>query len=287
MLSPSNGKRVIVRTIGRHLPKLVTIGLLLLFFLPMAVNLDAASALLEKFVPVSDTQTAERFIHELQARKYDALIASTNPALKGKALRKSFAAAADAMQGASDLTFVKIQVQSDGTTSLIYDATLPKGDALILVTFERSSGKPIIDALQVQPLSSSYEASNALTLSGRGFRYYLWSIAAAIDAIATLVALITCAWLPYVRLRWLWMLFICTGVIQCSLNWVTGAWWIAPVSIAFPPVRITAEYYDAPWILSVYVPLGACLFWWFRPQLVVPRVSAEPVPPTVAADVQV
>jgi hypothetical protein len=59
--------------------------------------------------------------------------------------------------------------------------------------------------------------------------------------------------------KWLWVLFILAGVGKFAVNWTSGEWGIAPLSLQLLSASAVASLYG-PWILSFSLPLGAIVF---------------------------
>jgi hypothetical protein len=84
--------------------------------------------------------------------------------------------------------------------------------------------------------------------------------------LITLWALVSCVRTKLKGRKWPWVLFILLGIGKFAVNWTTGAWEFAPISVQLFGASATAPFYG-PWTVAVSLPLGAIAFLAFRNKL--------------------
>jgi hypothetical protein len=138
--------------------------------------------------------------------------------------------------------------------------------------------------MRVQPLTDSLQELNAFTFKHATVWHYVFFAAAVVIPIFVLVTLITCIRTKIPKRKWLWVIFILLGLMNCSFNWTTGAIdWRPMAFLVFGAGAFSAGAYGA-WVISVAAPVGAVMFWIQRREW---RTAAatEVTPPPIAPGV--
>jgi hypothetical protein len=242
--------------------------------------------LIQKFAPKEDDEFARHFITLIREGRYDEASPLIDPVVADKAgpaemlqLHKIVdhgEPIAIELIGANVGYFKTWSGSGSRQTNLVYQ--LQFRDAWVVATVvvqSNDDGRRIWSAF-FQPVSDSLQVLNRFTLVNKTATHYLF-LAAAILVPLFIVATMVICFRSRVRRRWLWLIFIVLGFVQFRLNWTTGAWDIAPISLNLLGASwIRASSY-APVILSFSIPVGAITFLICRRRL---RRKDEPPPLT-------
>jgi hypothetical protein len=131
------------------------------------------------------------------------------------------------------------------------------------VAVEEKNGAKTIVGFNVNPITQSLETQNRFTLVGKDAVHYTVLLAAVAAALLTLYSLVVCARSKPLRRKWLWVLFILFGFGKAAVNWTTGEWGIAPLSVQMFSASAVAPLYG-PWTIAASLPLGALMFLFYR-----------------------
>jgi hypothetical protein len=227
--------------------------------------------LFQGMIPVSDDTIARHYIEQLRTRHFSEIERHLDPRIGGDTQAGlEQAASLIAGQPLRSLDAVGFQENLTGgehEIALAYEATMPHSWALVQIVPRGTGASTMIEGLRVNPMSTSLETVNAFTLHSKDLAQYAWLVAAVAVGLFTTWGLVVCAWEPYVKLRWLWLLLICFGVAQFSMNWTSGSSFIQPIAISVPTIAFRRMGPIAPWIVSFWVPLGAIIFMLLRGKL--------------------
>jgi hypothetical protein len=238
---------------------------------PWSTVLEKAA--FQKFLPVDDDAIARQYITLIEERQYASIERTIDPALVSAKARSSLQQAASLLTGQAVRRVDVVGFRVDGMpgqeqlASLTYEVTLDHSVILAVVSIKRSGAGVILEALRVLPLTAPLEKLNAFTFEHKGMANYLWMLTMCAIGIFVVVTLLVCANEQNIKLRWLWMLIVCLGFVQFSLNWTTGAHLITPISFSMPGIGFVRDGPYAPWIVTFALPLGACTFWLVRRRL--------------------
>lgn len=136
----------------------------------------------------------------------------------------------------------------------------PQQNVLVAVLMERKGTGPwLLDGIHLDSVSpAQVAAASGFSLQGKTPLHY--AVAGGV-ILAPLICLVTAgvaAW----RRRWGWMVLSLFGVAQIALNWSNGAWQFQPINVAFLSAAAVKGLGPLdPWILMVWLPLPALLFW--------------------------
>jgi hypothetical protein len=146
----------------------------------------------------------------------------------------------------------------------IHEREYPDHVVRVETTLVRSASSEAwrVQGLHVRVAQRAELAANAFTLNGKpaGFLAFIAAVA-LIPLVLWATALCALFW-KNLKHRWLWVLFICIGAGQVSMNGATGAIGVMPISIQlFGSGATWSGSAFEPWIFSLSLPVGALVFW--------------------------
>ena len=246
----------------RHLACLVA-----LFFLSACSQED----LLQKFFTPEDQATAKIYIDRLRTHDFDEIERAADQSIKGPNLRSTLVQMADQIPAQYPTSVKLVGAQTfhlpAGTmTNTTFEYDFGGKWLLANVAVQEKNGTKTIVGFNIYPRSRSLESENHFTLSGKGTTQYLLLAMAISAALLTLYALVACVRTKLPGRKWPWILFIIFGFGTVAVNWTTGQWSIAPLSVQLFSVSATAQFYG-PWIVAVSAPVGAIWFLLYRRKL--------------------
>ncbi len=236
--------------------------------------------ILEKFAPKEDEEIARKFIDAVRTARYDEAKALLDAAVKvgpddlarmhdivdhGEPTKVG-------LVGANTAFFTR-QTRSGKVTNLTYQIQFTETWVVATVRIESDAVKRRITSAHFTPIAASLETLHRFTLTGKSVGHYV-VLAAVIFVPLFIVTTIVVCFRSRVRRPWLWAIFMVIGFGQLQFNWTTGNWAIRPISILLFGASTFREFYG-PWILSVGLPVGALIFWFYRSRL---RRTGEPPP---------
>lgn len=221
-----------------------------------------------KFASPDEQTLARSYIDRLRARDYDAIEKSLDRRIAGPSVRGNLEKMS-ALVPSGEPSSVKLvgahKFSQGGTISLntTFEYQFAEGWMLANVVIEERGGAKAITGFNVYPRTQSIEEENRFNLVGKQPVQYLVLAGAIGAAVVSIYALVVCARTKVLRKKWLWILFILAGVGQFAVNWTSGEWSIAPLSIQLLSASASAQLYG-PWILSFSIPLGAIVFLFYH-----------------------
>jgi len=228
--------------------------------------------LIQRFSSQEDQATAKGYVDRLRARNFDEIERALDPSIRTANIRETLIKMA-ALVPNQEPTSVKLvgahsfSASDAKTVNTTFEYNF--GDKWLLANVavrERQGAKTIV-GFTINPISQSLEAQNRFTLSGKSAIQYSVLIAAIAAALVSLYSLVICAKTKFPKRKWLWVLFILVGFGKLAVNWTTGEWGIAPLSVQLFSAAAMAPLYG-PWTVAVSLPLGAIVFLFFkRPRL--------------------
>ena len=258
----------------------------------LAVGCVDEKALLARFAPKDHDQLARQFLDRLRHADAAAAHGMLEPTVAANTAAADIERLLGLMNygeplaveliGANVGFFKPAGAEATKQSNLAYEIQFQQ--SWVLATFLITSTKegPRISSGNLQPLPNSLRVLNRFTLRNKSLVHYLFLAAVTGVLVLTLVALVLCA-RSKVRRRWLWMIFILVGLGKFSLNWSTGQWEVAPISILLVGAAYMRASSYAPLIVSFGVPVGAILFLMLRRRLQRPPASPE-LPPVAEAE---
>lgn len=106
-----------------------------------------------------------------------------------------------------------------------------------------------------------------LPRSWADFRWFYLALAAAF-CMLSYMTFVLCLFSPIVRwrYRWLWALATLSGAPQFNLDWSTLAMTTKFLTVHFPVAALGTYMAYGSWVLSLWVPVGALIYWARRAQ---------------------
>lgn len=224
--------------------------------------------LIQKFSSPEDQAMAKSYIDRLRARSFDEIEEALDPSIRTANIRETLVKMADLVPN-QEPTSVKIvgahsfSASDAKTVNTTFEYNFGDKWLLANVAVRERQGTKTIVGFNVNPISQSLETQNRFTLAGKGAIQYSVLIAAIAAALLTLYSLVICAKTKFPKRKWLWVLFILVGFGKLAVNWTTGEWGIAPLSVQLFSAAAMAPLYG-PWTIAVSLPLGAIVFLLFK-----------------------
>lgn len=239
---------------------------------------------MKKLTPAEDESIARRYVDLLRQHGFEQIERDLDASLVDSNLRDTL----DKMAGmfpAEDPKSVKVvnvrlfSNQESSTHSLTLEYEFPSKWLLVDMAIQRKGGASTIVGFHVNPIPDSLENLNRFTLIGKSALQYLVLAIAVLWPLFCLYVLVLCIRSKNQKLRWLWAIFILCGVGKLAVNWTSGEWTFTPLAFNIPCSSATAIPPYGPWVVAVFLPLGAILFLlkdWKNAAL------SEPVSPSAA-----
>ena len=224
--------------------------------------------LLQKFSSPEDQAAAKAYVDQLRLGKLEEIEKALDPSIRTPNIRDTLKKMADLIpiQEPSSIKLVGAHLSSASgvrTTNTTLEYGFGKQWLLASVAVQDKNGVKTVVGFHINPITQSLEEQNRFNFVGKSVTHYA-VLAAAVAAVpVTLYALVACLRTKPLKRKWLWMLFILVGVGKLAVNWTTGGWAFAPVSIQFISVSAHAALYG-PWIVAVSIPIGALIFLFYK-----------------------
>ena len=246
---------------GMRTPLLAALALIVL----VACSQDE---LLQKFSSQEDQATAKSYIDQLRARKFDEIEKALDPGIRTGNIRDTLTKMAELIPSQEPISIKLVgahKFQGPNTTTVSTTFEYSFGDKWLLtnVAVRDRNGSKTIVGFNVNPMTQSLESQNRFSLAGKSVLHYTILVAAMAAALLTLYSLLVCARTKPLKRKWLWVLFILVGFGKLAVNWTTGEWGIAPLSVQLFSASAFAPLYG-PWRIAVSLPLGALVFLAYR-----------------------
>lgn len=234
--------------------------------------------LLQRFSTPEDQATAKSYIDRLRAGKFDEIEKALDPSIRTPSIRDTLANMAAAIPN-GEPTSVKLvgaqtfQSSDARTVNTTFEYNFGGNWLLANVAVRERQGTKTVVGFNVNPLTESLEAQNRFAFAGKSTVQYVVLVAAIGAVLITLYSVVVCARTRIPRRKWLWVLFILVGFGKLAVNWTTGEWGIAPLSIQLFSASAAAPLYG-PWTVAVSLPLGAIVFLFYRRSRLVPKADS-------------
>lgn len=229
-------------------------------------------AMIEKFTPKEESAFAKQLLSQLAAKDYAAVEKQLDPRLQGPASHAALEQITTFFPSEQPKSIGVVGAHTstvNGVTSynLTFEYEYPNVWLLNNVVLERRDGQLVLIGLHANPMKQSLKETNRFTFEGKGLIHYLVFSLAIVIPLFTIYALVRCFKTPIKKRKWLWLLFVALGVVQCSLNWTDGSFNIQPISVALLGSGVFWAGPYGPVIFDVAFPLGAIVFLFRRRSL--------------------
>jgi hypothetical protein len=220
--------------------------------------------LLKKFATPEDEATAKQYVDHLRNRRFDEIEKVADASISGPNLRDVLMRMADMLpdREPDSVKLVgahSLHEPSGFTKNLSFEYGFSGRWFLINVATREQAGKATIVGFNVYPQPAPLAEQHRFGLKGKTALQYAILALAAILPLLTLYALVVCVRTRMPGRKWPWVLFILAGVGKVAVNWTTGEWNVAPLSIQLFSAAAFAPVYG-PWVVAVSFPLGALVF---------------------------
>ena len=220
--------------------------------------------LLQRFSSPEDQATAKSYIDRLRTGDFDEIEKSLDPSIRTPNIRDTLVKMAGLIPNQEPTSVKLVGAQSSrmpdaNTVNTTFEYNFGDKWLLANVAVRDRQGTKTIVGFNVNLMTQSLEAQNTFTLAGKSTTHYAVLVAAVAAALVTLYSLVVCARTKLPRRKWLWVLLILVGVGKVAVNWTTGEWGIAPLSVQLFSASAFAPIYG-PWTIAVSLPLGAIVF---------------------------
>jgi hypothetical protein len=234
-------------------------------------------ALMEKFSSPEDRALAKGYIDLLRAHKFDDIENALDGSIKSPTAMSTLIGMADLIPNGEPTAIKVVGAQSFRENAMsrvntTFEYTFGDKWVVINVAVLSNDGKKTIVGFNVYPRSQSLEDQNRFSLIGKSGLQYVALIATAIAALLSLYALVLCIRTKLTGRKWVWIIFIALGFGRFAVNWSTGQWNFAPLTVQLFSALAFAPFYG-PWTISFSLPIGAIAFLLRRTQLTRPTVS--------------
>jgi hypothetical protein len=257
------------------------VGIALCAFL---LGCDQAT-LMKNFTPPGDEAIARSYFDQLRQGEFDQIASHLDPSVAESDARDKLAEMASLIPGEMPLSAKVVGARvfrnrQYSTTSITLEYQFPTKWLLVDVTTRKKGDTSTVLGFHLTPQSDSLENLNRFTLVGKSRVQYSILVLAVCSLAFSFYALILCIRTKDLHKKWLWLLFILAGVEKVAVNWKTGELTFGILTINIPSATATRALYG-PWIIAVFLPLGAILFLNRQRKM---KISSEPIPPPAVAE---
>ncbi|GKS75705.1 hypothetical protein AVME950_12435 [Acidovorax sp. SUPP950] len=251
-------------------------------FLALAALLSGCNASQDSPASIApqETQRVRDAVDELARQDFPAIEARLAPRLRTADLRQSLGRMAALIPPGPPQSAEAVGVQVLKTDSatfhhLTLEYEYPQSWLVVSAMLEQRDGAVVFNALQVTPASQSLAATHRFSLEGKTPGHYLFLALAIGIPLGIVYTLWVCVRTPIPKRKWLWCAGVAVGVVQCHLDWTTGAWSAQWLSLQLLGAGFAKAGPQAPLILTISAPVGALAFW-VRRRSFVRAASAAP-----------
>ena len=221
--------------------------------------------------PPEDKAIAKNYIELLRQGNFDQIEKDLDPSIKSSDIRETLTKMANLIPviNPESVKVVGTQIMNGPswrTANITFEYQFSEKWLLINVATQKKNEVSTIVGFNVKPIPDSLERINRFTLKGKGITHYTTLSLIILIPLFTLFTLILCIRTKPIKRKWLWVTFILFGIGKFGMNWTSGQYFIAPVSIQFFSTSAFAPAYG-PWTFSVSLPLGAIVFLVVRKRL--------------------
>lgn len=144
----------------------------------------------------------------------------------------------------------------------VYQHEFTQGWAVVSIRLHTEDGKTQITRLLISRVPNDLRVIHAFSAAGKPIWQLIFLAVMVLTPIFIIVTLIV-AIRERRQLKWwfLWAVFIVIGIGAVRLNWTTGQIHISPLTVGALGAGSNRFGDLSPWILVLYPPVGALLFW--------------------------
>lgn len=233
--------------------------------------------------PLRDYDAVGRRVLQLvQQGDSEALLPLLDPALTSSAAQAEVRATGDTLRAwaADSVALIGWNLVSEPNrkaAQLSYELRGPHRWGAAVLWLEKRVDGTRLNGLRLFARTQSMASENAFTLRDRSLKHYLVLAALCCSVLFSLGTALIIVRTPMPRRWWLAALALVSfGTIQ--FNWSAGQSMVLPAYFSLFGGSVIKAGPVAPWIVSVGLPLGACIALWrradFRKRQQTPRTAA-------------
>lgn len=221
---------------------------------------------MDKFIPKEEAKMAEDYLTKLRQRDFEYIKSKLSSEIESQATDEVLVQMADYFRGgeliSTEIIGSRVHVHNGvWQGNFTFEYHFSEGWNLANAAFRKVYDRYEVIGLNVYRAEMSQKEFNAFKLSDKSLLHYLILITAICVPLFILVSTYYCIQTPIPKRKWLWIIFILSGIGAIQINWTTGQYAITLLSIYFLGGAATAAGPHAPWVVSASMPLGALLFW--------------------------
>ncbi len=145
-------------------------------------------------------------------------------------------------------------------STLSYQLQMEDRILLVNIVVNEIDNRKQVYGMNVQSIETPLEVLNNLTFKDKSTVHYS-IIAISLGLILFTFYTAARCFDMSIKKKWLWMLFILSGIGEVNLNWTNGTVFLKLISFGIPIATVSKTSLYAPWIFSFYLPVGAVIFW--------------------------
>jgi len=207
---------------------------------------------------------AKSYINLLRQKNFEQIEKDTDQSIKSPNLHSTLVEMAEMIPN-HDPDSVKVvgshvfNGPEVSTTNIAFEYQFQQKRLLINVATQKKKGITTIVGFNVNPITDTMVNLNRFTLSGKSPVHYTVLALAVIIPLFTLFTLIVCIRTKIEKRKWLWVIFVLSGLAIFSIDWTTGQWSFNPLYVQFLGASAFAPMYGS-WKVGISLPLGAIVF---------------------------
>lgn len=234
--------------------------------------------MLQKFASPADQIMAKSYIDLLRQQRFEDIEKAADPSIAGPSLHDTLVKMATFIPSGEPSTITLVgahQMNTDDslTVNLTYEYGFSGKWILTNVVIKNHGGKTTIVGFSVIPQRASIQEQNRFTLAGKAPIQYLVFALAIVFPLLTLCALVICVRSKFKGRKWPWVVFVVFGFGKFAVNWTTGEWFLAPLSLQLFSAGAFAPLYGQ-WTVAIALPIGAITFLALRKKLNVAAIES-------------
>jgi hypothetical protein len=226
------------------------------------------AALMKKVTPADDESFARKNVDLLRENRIPEIERVLDPSIPAPKAADELARMRGMFPAEAPKSIKVVDVRVSGnihnpgsfTHALTLEYEFPDAWILVSMSIKRTSGVPTITQFYVKPIATSLETLNRFSLVGKSGPQYAMLVLALLAPIFSIYVLVLCFRTEKRALKWLWALFIVVGVCRLAVNWTTGEFFLKPLAAMIPCASATEVPAYGPWMIAIYLPLGAILY---------------------------
>lgn len=209
------------------------------------------------------------FITHIGAGEVDSALALMNEEVMDDATRKGVEDAAATFKQIGQI--VKIELikfmnskayltKKNKTTYMRYQVEFDGGYVHVMALVHNTGPDFMMSGFFLEPLPGHLAEYNTFEFEGKPIRAYVMLFLAIGVPLFILYSLYLCLTVKGVPQRFKWFVFIFFGFTSFVFNWTNELWGFQLLTLHVVGATILRDGIYGPWMLTVYVPVGAILF---------------------------